>query len=574
VEVNPVPRSAAVEAAESAVVDPAHLGDIHGAWGRLPVRERAPRRSRRARLAALAVVCGPGLVAMMADNDAGSVATYAQAGQDHGTRLLWMLLLLLPVLLVNQEMAARLGVVSGVGHARLILARFGRFWSALTLGDLMLLCGLTLVTEFLGVHLAAGALGVPTRPAVIVCALALLVATLTGSFRRWERAMYVLVAVDLALVPLAILGRGGGHVAARDLVVPGIGGGDANALVLLLALAGTTVTSWQIFFQQSSVVDKRITPRWLAYERVETIVGAVLMAVAAAVVMLVTTAAFSGTAQAGHFSDAGAAAVGIGARLGSAARVLFAIVLLDGSLLGAMAVTLAASYACSEVTGARHSLHRDPRGAPFFYGVIAGMIAVAAVVAVVPGVAPGTLTVMVQALAGLLLPSATVFLLLLSNDTQVLGPWVNPPWLNWVASTVVAGLLLLSMVLVVTSLLPGIPLLPLCLVLGTLTAAGLLATGVLTGWGNRSWARAEYLDTLRPTVRVLGAGDLVVLPRRSAPPSRLVQRRRAWRTPPLEELARPAITRGRMLAMLALRGYLALAAAVLGLRGVLLLLGR
>jgi hypothetical protein len=239
-----------------------------------------------------------------------------------------------------------------------------------------------------------------------------------------------------------------------------------------------------------------------------------------------------------------------------------------------MAVTLAASYACSEVTGARHSLHREPRSAPFFYAVIAAMIAVAALVALVPGVAPGMLTVMVQALAGLLLPSATVFLLLLGNDTQVLGPWVNPPWLNWVASTVVAGLLLLSMLLVVTSLLPGIPLLPLCLVLGALAAAGLLAAAALTGWGRRSWARAEYLDTLRPTVRVLGAGDVVVLPRRSAPPSRLAQRRRAWRTPPLEELARPALTRGRMFAMLALRVYLVGAVAVLGLRGVLLVLGR
>ena len=569
-----MPSSPAVEAADSAVVDPAHLGDIHGAWGRLPVREWAPRRSRRARLTALAVVCGPGLVAMMADNDAGSVATFAQAGQDHGTRLLWMLLLLLPVLLVNQEMAARLGAVSGVGHARLILARFGRLWSALTLGDLMLLCGLTLVTEFLGVHLAAGVLGVPALPAVVVCALALLVATLTGSFRRWERAMYVLVAVDLALVPLAILGRAGGHIAARDLVVPGIGGVDTNPVVLLLALAGTTVTSWQIFFQQSSVVDKRITPRWLAYERIETVAGAALMAVGAALVMIVTAVAFAGTAGAGHFTDAGAAAVGVGARLGAAARVLFAVVLLDGALLGAMAVTLAASYACSEVTGARHSLHRDPRGAPFFYGVIAVMIVVAAVVAVIPGLAPGMLTVMVQALAGLLLPSATVFLLLLSNDTQVLGPWVNPPWLNWVAATVVAALLLLSMLLVATSLLPGVALLPLSLVLGAVAAAGLLASGALTGWGRRSWARAEYLDTLRPVVRVLGAGTVLVLPRRSSPPSRLAERRRAWRTPPLEELARPAMSRGRMFAMLALRVYLGGAALVLGLRGVLLVLGR
>ncbi|HEX6492059.1 MAG TPA: divalent metal cation transporter, partial [Candidatus Dormibacteraeota bacterium] len=391
--------------------------------------------------------------------------------------------------------------------------------------------------------------------------------------RRWERAMYVLVAVDLALAPLAVLGRDGGHVAARDLVLPGIGGGGTDPIVLLLALAGTTVSSWQIFFQQSSVVDKRITPRWLAYARIETVVGAALMAAGAAIVMMVTAAAFAGTPQAGHFSDAGAAAIGVGARLGSAARALFAVVLLDGALLGAMAVTLAASYACSEVTGARHSLHRDPGSAPFFYGLIAAMIAAAAAVALLPGVAHGALTVLVQALAGLLLPSATTFLLLLSNDTQVLGPWVNPPWLNWVASSVVAGLLMLSMLLVVTSILPAIPLLPLSVVLGTLAAAGLLTAGVVTGWGRRSWARAEYLDTLRPRVRVLGAGEVVVLPRRLPPPSRLAERRRAWRTPPLEELARPAMSRGRTLAIVALRVYLAGAAGVLGLRGVLLLLG-
>ncbi len=565
--------SATVDVADSAVVDPAHLGDIQGAWGRLPVRELAPRRTRRGRLSALAVVAGPGLLAMVADNDAGGVAIYAEAGQDHGTRLLWMLLLLLPVAIVNQEMAARLGAVSGVGHARLILARFGRFWSGLALGDLVLLSVLTLITEFVGVRIAAGALGLPARPAVALSAAALLAATLTGSFRRWERMMYLLIAVDLAIIPLGILG-GGGHARLSDLLVPGIGGPDEEAAVLLVALAGTTIAPWQLFFQQSSVVDKRLTPRWLGYERIETVVGAVLMVAGAAVVMTVTAAAFTGTPLAGHFSDAGGVAQGIGAHLGGTARTLFAVVLLDGALLGGMAVTLAASYACSEVTGARHSLHRGPRQAPLFYGVIAAMIAGAAGVALLPGVAPGMLTVLVQALAGLLLPSATIFLLLLSNDTQVLGPWVNPPWLNWVASTVVAGLLLLSMLLVVTSVYPTIPLGTLSAVLGALAVGGLLAAGVLTGWGRRAWARAEFLDTARPGIRVVGRGDLLVLPPRSRPVTRLAQRRRIWRTPPLEELARPHLSRGRTVGILALRAYLIVAVCVVGLRGVLVLRGR
>jgi Mn2+/Fe2+ NRAMP family transporter len=571
---NRVSSPVATDLAGSAVVDPAHLGDIQGAWGRLPVRELAPRRSWRGRLAALAVVAGPGLLAMVADNDAGGIATYAEAGQDHGSRLLWLLLLLLPVLIVNQEMAARLGAVSGVGHSRLILARFGRFWSALALGDLVVLCGLTLVTEFIGVRIAAGLLGLPARAAVVLSGAALLAATLTGSFRRWERVMYLLIAVDIAIIPLGILG-GGGHAGVRDLLVPGIGGPDPDAAVLLIALAGTTIAPWQMFLQQSLVVDKRITPRWLGCERVETVVGAVLMVAGAAVVMTATAAAFSGTPLAGHFSDAGAVAQGIGARLGGAARTLFAVVLLDGALLGGMAVTLAASYACSEMAGARHSLHRAPRRAPAFYGIIAVTIAGAAGVALLPGVAPGMLTVLVQALAGVLLPSATVLLLLLSNDTQVLGPWVNPPWLNWVASTVVAGMLLLSMLLVITSLHESIPLAPLSAVLGAVTLAGLLAAGVVTGWGRRAWARAEFLDTARPAgIRVVGGGELVVLPPRSRPVSRLAQRRRRWRTPPLDELARPPLTRGRLMGMVALRIYLVGAVCVVALRGVQAVLGR
>ncbi|HEX3605328.1 MAG TPA: divalent metal cation transporter [Candidatus Dormibacteraeota bacterium] len=564
---------AAVDLADSAVVDPAHLGDIRGAWGRLPVRELAARTSWRGRLAAFAVVAGPGLLTMVADNDAGSIATFSQAGQNHGTRLLWILVLLLPVLIVNQEMAARLGAVSGVGHARLILARFGRLWMALALGDLVVLSLLTLMTEFIGVRLAASVLGIPTRPAVVVCALALLLATSTGSFRRWERMMFVLIAVDVVLLPLGVLG-GGAHPQVRDLIIPGIGGRDSDAVLLLLALAGTTLAPWQLFFHQSSVVDKRITPRWLGYERAETAIGAVLTVIGAAVVMIAAAAAFAGTPLAGHFSDAGAVADGLGARLGGVARTLFAIGLLDGALLGGMAVTLGASYACSEVAGARHSLHRTPRTAPFFYGVIAAVVVIAAAVALLPGVTPGTLTVMVQVLAGVLLPSATVLLLLLCNDTQVLGPWVNAPWLNWLASTVVAGLLLLSMLLVVTTVLPELPLAPTSVVLGALTMAGLLTAGVLTGWGRRAWRQADYLDlggALR--LRILGRGDLLVLPRRMRPPSALAQRRRMWRTPPLDELARPPLTRGRTLGMLALRAYLVAAVAVVVVKATLELLG-
>ena len=159
----------------SAVRDAAHVGDIRGALGTIRQSDLAPRRSWRARLLTLAAVMGPGLIVMVGDNDAGGVATYSQAGQNYGTSMLWTLFLLIPVLIVNQEMVVRLGAVTGVGHARLIIERFGRFWGAFSVGDLFVLNFLTIITEFIGISLAANFLGLSPLIAVPLAA-ALLIA--------------------------------------------------------------------------------------------------------------------------------------------------------------------------------------------------------------------------------------------------------------------------------------------------------------------------------------------------------------------------------------------------------------
>ncbi len=168
-----------------AVLDQAHVGDIHGALGTIRMRDSGHRYGWRARLLALLAIMGPGLIVMVGDNDAGGVSTYAQAGQNFGTSLLWVLLLLIPVLIVNQEMVIRLGAVTGVGHARLINERFGRFWGWFSVGDLFVLNFLTIVTEFIGVSLALGYLGISKYIAVPAAALLLIAMTATGSFRRW-----------------------------------------------------------------------------------------------------------------------------------------------------------------------------------------------------------------------------------------------------------------------------------------------------------------------------------------------------------------------------------------------------
>jgi hypothetical protein len=137
-----------------AVLDDAHIGHINGAMGTIVHSDIAPRLGWRARLKTLLAILGPGLIVMVGDNDAGVFGTYTQAGQNYGTTLMWTLMLLIPVLYVNQEMVVRRGAVTGVGHARPILERFGRFWGAFSVIDLLLLNALTIVTELIGVTLA------------------------------------------------------------------------------------------------------------------------------------------------------------------------------------------------------------------------------------------------------------------------------------------------------------------------------------------------------------------------------------------------------------------------------------
>jgi Mn2+/Fe2+ NRAMP family transporter len=521
-----------------AVLDEAHVGDIHGALGTVRAHDAAARRSWRARLLTLAAVMGPGLIVMVGDNDAGGVATYAQAGQNYGTSLLWTLLLLVPVLVVNQEMVVRLGAVTGVGHARLILERFGRFWGAFSVGDLFILNFLTIVTEFIGVSLALGYLGVSKYLAVPIAAVALIAITSTGSFRSWERFMYVFVVANFLVIPLVILAHPKvGQIVKHTFAPEILGGASSTAVLLIIAIVGTTVAPWQLFFQQSNIIDKRITPRWINYERVDTVIGAFVVVIGAGALMCVTAFAFLGTPYFGHFSDAGAVASELGRVLGSTAGSFFAIVLLNASLIGAAAVTLATSYAFGDVFGAKHSLNRGPLDAKLFYASFALMVLAAGGIVLIPGAPLGLITTSVQALAGVLLPSATVFLLLLCNDHQVLGPWSNPPWLNAIASVIIGVLVELSLILMASTMFPSVNVAQLFIYLSLVLAAALAAIGI-------------YALRNRPARRV----ELARRPE---------EKRSTWTMPPLALLERPVWSPGRKAAMLLLRGYLAVAVLLL-----------
>ncbi len=226
-------------------------------------------------------------------------------------------------------------------------------------------------------------------------------------------------------------------------------------MLLIIAIVGTTVAPWQLFFQQSNVVDKRITPRFMGYERADTVLGAFVVVVGAAALMMTGEWAARSTNTIGGFTDAGAIAHLLGQHRETLGWI-FAIVLMDASIIGAAAVTLATSYAFGDVFGLKHSLHRGFADAKQFYLSYTAMVVLAAVIVLIPGAPLGLITTAVQALAGLLLPSASVFLLLLCNDREVLGPWVNRAWLNWVAALIVGTLLLLSGILMATTLFPDL----------------------------------------------------------------------------------------------------------------------
>src|ERR671924_383477 len=189
----------------SAVLDDMHVGDIHGAFGTIRVGDVTPRRTWRRRILTLLAILGPGIIVMVGDNDAGGVTTYSQAGQNYGTSLLWTLLLLIPVLIVNQEMVVRLGAVTGVGHARLIIERFGRGWGWFESGYLFLMNFMIIVTEFIGVSLALGYFGVSQYISVPLAAAALIAVTASGSFRAWERSMFLFVFANLLVIPLFVI---------------------------------------------------------------------------------------------------------------------------------------------------------------------------------------------------------------------------------------------------------------------------------------------------------------------------------------------------------------------------------
>ena len=532
------------------VLDDAHIGDIQGAFGTIEIDDDGARKTFGARLRTLLAILGPGLIVMVGDNDAGAFGTYAQAGQNYGYTLLWTLILLIPVLYINQEMVVRLGAVTGVGHARLILERFGKFWGAFSVIDLFLLNALTIITEFIGIDLGLHYLGLPTVPGVVISAIIIMFAVSTGSFQRFERFAMCLVGGTLIMIPMYfMIGPPIGEV-ARHTFIPSIPhtGKLSDVMLLIIGIVGTTVAPWQLFFQQSYVIDKRITPRYIRYERIDLAFGIGVAIFGGLAIIACAAFAFKDHPEFGQFTDVGAVALGMEKYFGKVTASMFAFALIVSSIIGASAVSLSTAYALGDVLSLKHSLHRKPSDAKGFYAVYFALIAISAALVLSPNVPLGLLTSAVQTLAGVLLPSATVFLLLLCNDKHVLGPWVNGARVNLFTGLIVGVLVMLSVILTAAVVFPEI-------------TAGQIEAILLAGLGLSS---VVIIFTLFFSKTEEKGATTAVLSRAE---------RDTWRMPPLAMLPPKNLNPMTRLWMSVLRGYLVVAAGLVIFRIISLAMG-
>src|SRR5579871_3060176 len=411
-----------------------------------PVRGRVVRSRWVYSFLTFLTVFGPGLILMEADNDAGAVSTYVQAGAQYGTRLLWLIVLLLPVTYFIQEMVVRLGIATGKGHAAMIYQRFGSWWGRFSLIDLQLVNFLTLVTEFAAIALALSHMGVSPRLGVPVSAVALMLMALTGSYRRWERITVLLCLMDLGWIVMALKLRPSAAELAYNSIVPGIpaGGITANLMFLVIAIVGTTIAPWQLFFQQSCIADKRLRFADLKWARLDTFVGACFTIVVAGCMMLVGNAALRYGIS---FSDPAQTANDLRLIAGEGIRTGILLLMINAAVLGTTAISLSSAWAYGEVKGWPHSLQLPVKQAPGFYAVYVVCVAAAAGLVLIPGAPLQLIILGVQVLAGIMLPSAIIFLQLLLNDKEVLGVYANKPWNNWVNWTIIVVLFGLSLIL-------------------------------------------------------------------------------------------------------------------------------
>jgi Mn2+/Fe2+ NRAMP family transporter len=396
---------------------------------------RIPRTSAFSRLAAAAeILVGPGVLAMLGENDGPSMLSYATSGASYGLGFfLPFILLTFAAAYVVQEMAMRLGAVTGRGYGELVFQRFGKWWGWISVGDLVLTNLVTLVTEVIAIRIGMGFFGVPAWGAVL-CAIALVAAGSWGSrYSRWERLCAGLAVFNATFVGVAWFA----HPSVGDVAVsvatwsPLPDAAPAMFLMLMVSNIGATVTPWMLFFQQSATVDKGMTARDLRRGRQNTAAGAVLAAITGCAAFIAATPLFNNHIDMSQYGEGTGFAEALLPLIGQHGAGLFALGLVEAGAMAMLTISASSAYAVGEVVrGAGCSFDLSPKNAPLFHGTNLGVAALAGAIVLIPGAPLMSIALNANLLATILMPAALVFLLIMSNDKMVMGAHVNSRWTN------------------------------------------------------------------------------------------------------------------------------------------------
>ncbi|NTU70409.1 MAG: Nramp family divalent metal transporter [Coriobacteriia bacterium] len=400
----------------------------------------APKRSKKWRFLPLLAALGPGIIAASAGNDAGGIATYSAGGASYGYATLWMIFVMTFSLVIVQEMAARMGAVTGKGFSALIREKFGVRPTLFAMACLLASNAATSVAEFAGIAAALQLFGVSKYVSVPIAAVVVWLLVVRGSYKNVEKVLLALSSVFLAYVVAAFLAKPDWSVVLKATVVPTFIPTSAFVL-LVIATIGTTIAPWMQFFVQSNMVDKGATVKDLHYQRIDVIGGAVAANIIAWFIIVTTGTVLYPAGI--HADSAEKAALALAPVAGEYASVLFAIGLFGASLLAAFVLPLTAAYAVTEAFGFERGIDRTWAEAPAFNAIYTFVIFFGALFVLLPSAPLVTIMVLSQAVNGVLLPFLLIYMMKIVNDRRIMGRYVNGRIYNvlgWTTVVVVIGL--------------------------------------------------------------------------------------------------------------------------------------
>ena len=402
------------------------------------------------RIVAILAVIGPGFITANVDNDPGGILTYSQAGAKFGYGLLWTLIPTTIALIVVQEMAARMGAVTGKGLSDLIREEFGlraTFFTMIVLGlaDLG-----NIAAEFAGVASAVGIFGVSKYFAVPLAAALVWGVVVRGTYTVVERVMLVFSMAYFAYPVSAFLSRPEWHLAVRHTILPEVNS-SSEYLAMIIGLVGTTITPWMQFYLQASIVEKGITTRQYRWSRLDVILGCIITDVVAFFIV-VACAATLHVKGIREIADAADAAVALAPLVGRFASLLFAVGLLNAALLSAAILPLATAYNVAEGLGLESGVNKRFSEAPAFYWLYTSLIVIGAGFVLIPRLRLMRVIMVSQVANGILLPFVLFFMLKLINRRDLMGTYVNSRMANAVAWSTSIVMVALTVALVWTSI--------------------------------------------------------------------------------------------------------------------------